>query len=117
MKKLVQKGLYAENLLKLIQACDRKFNSKPIVFHVLKGLFEKISRRYWSEESDAVSDSEVDHLNRTFIPAIISVLDASSRRQTEALEALVRCERKFFRQAGRVPVPRRRKRARPGAQH
>jgi hypothetical protein len=44
MKKLIQKGLYGENLQELIRSCDRSFDSNPLVFHVLKKLFEKIER-------------------------------------------------------------------------
>jgi hypothetical protein len=97
MKKILQGGLYQDQLNQLIQLCENNIESDPTTFFILKSIFEKILFDFW--EREIAPKEEYLHLEKTLIPRITEVLESSGEQRKGALDKLIRAYRKFVASA------------------
>jgi hypothetical protein len=93
MKKLLQGGLYQDQLNQLIQLCESNIESDPTTFFILKSIFEKILFDFW--EIGIAPEEDYLRLEEMLIPCIIEVWESSGQQRKVALDNLIRAYRKL----------------------
>ncbi|MFZ5451040.1 MAG: hypothetical protein ACOZF2_04075 [Thermodesulfobacteriota bacterium] len=93
MEKILQGGLYQDQLNQLIQFCENNIESDPTTFFVLKSIFEKILFDFWEQEIAPKEDYL--RLEKALIPRIVEVWESSSQQRKVALDNLIRAHKNF----------------------
>ena len=93
MKKLLQGGLYQDQLNQLVQLCENNIESDPTTFFILKSIFEKILFDFW--EREIAPKEDYVRLEKTLTPRIIEVWESSGEQRKVALDNLIRAYRKL----------------------
>jgi hypothetical protein len=88
MEKILQQGLYQDQLNRLIQLCEDNIESDPTTFFVLKTIFEKILLDFW--EIEIAPQEDYFRLEKTLTPRILEVWESSGPQRKIALDNLIR---------------------------
>jgi hypothetical protein len=93
MKKILQQGLYQDQLNQLIQLCEDNIESDPTTFFILKSIFEKILLDFW--EIEIAPKEDYLRLEKTLTPRILEVWESPGEQRKAALDNLIRAYRKL----------------------
>jgi len=93
MKKILQGGLYQDQLIQLIQLCENNIENDPTTFFALKTIFEKILFDFW--EREIVPKENYLRLEKTLTSRITEVWESSGEKRKAALDNLIRAYMKL----------------------
>lgn len=81
IKRLIQDGLYQDNLLKLVDLCNQNLEEYPCLYFILKEIFKSLENEY---DDQAVSEERYNRV-MTLAPVILSALEDPSRENINKL--------------------------------